>query len=87
MIKNKLVKDAYEKLLENHTQEESVEIVLNSLCILGAKKVQIQNILDEKSINAINKYRYPERLASFIELSNEKSLEWKRMSFAKLALT
>ena len=87
MLKNILVQEAYNKLLEHHTESESAYIVLNSLAILGAKKVIIQNNLDENSFISINKYKYPERLALFIQTTNEKSVEWQNMSFAKLALS
>jgi len=86
MFKNKKVQDSYDKLLINHTTNESAKIILNSLSILGAKKIEIKDFLDEKSIKRINAFKYPDRLALFLEITNDKSLEWKQMSFAKLAL-
>ena len=87
MISNQLIKEAYEALIEHHSKKESARIILNSLTILGAKKVLVQDFLDENSYISINKYKYPERLALFINTTNEKSLEWQNMSFAKLALS
>lgn len=87
MINNELVQGAYALVKENHSEEESAYMLLNSLAILGAKKVTIQNNLDEASFKSINKYKYPERLASFLKTTNEKSLEWQNLSFAKLALS
>ena len=87
MIKNKIVQDVYNELLSTHSVEESSYIILNSLAILGAKKIQIQNTLDEKSYASINKYKYPERLALFLKTTNERSKEWQNLSFAKLALS
>ena len=87
MIKNDLVKSAYETILECHTESESAYIILNSLAILGAKKVNVKNSLDEAGYTSINKYKYPDRLASFIKTTNERSIEWRNMSFAKLALS
>ena len=87
MISNQLIKEAYEALIEHHNKKESARIILNSLTILGAKKVLVQDFLDENSYISINKYKYPERLALFINTTNEKSLEWQNMSFAKLALS
>ncbi len=86
MFINNKVENAYKKILESHTNEESAKIILNSLSILGVKKVQHQNFLDEKSYTMINKYKYPDRLALFLETTNSKSLEWQNLSFAKLAL-
>ncbi len=86
MFKNKKVEEAYNLLLENHSEEESAKIILNSLSILGAKKIKIKDFLDEESFASINKYKYPDRLALFLETTNSKSLEWKDLSFAKLAL-
>lgn len=87
MIEHEFVKKAYEVVKENHNEEESAYIILNSLAILGAKKVNVKNNLDEESFKSINKYKYPERLASFLETTNEKSLAWKKLSFAKIALS
>jgi hypothetical protein len=87
MINNQSIQDAFEMVKENHTESEAVQMLLNSLVILGAKKVQVQDHLDESSFKSINKYKYPERLASFLKTSNEKSLEWQDMSFAKIALS
>lgn len=87
MIKNQLVIEAFAIIKENHTDEESAYIILNSLAILGAKKIIIQNHLDEKSYASINKYKYPDRLALFLETTNEKSVEWQNSSFAKIALS
>jgi len=87
MINNNLILEAFETIKENNTESESAYIILNSLAILGAKKVQVQKHLDEKSYASINKYKYPERLASFLITTNEKSNEWKQFSFAKLALS
>jgi hypothetical protein len=87
MITNALVKDAFDIVKENHSDEESAYIILNSLAILGAKKVTVQRHLDEKSYVSINKYKYPDRLASFLQTTNEKSLAWQGMSFARIALS
>jgi hypothetical protein len=87
MIKNKIIKAAYDDLLENYSEAEASKILLNSLSILGAKKVIIQEHLDDNSYKLINKYKYPERLASFMRTTNEKSFQWGDLSFAKLALS
>jgi len=85
-ITNSKVRDAYNLILENHSEEEAAKIILNSLSILGAKKIKIQTHLDEESFKRINKYKYPDRLALFLETTNSKSLEWKNNSFTKIAL-
>ena len=87
MIKNKLVNEAFDELLKHHSLEESSYMILNSLAILGAKKVQILSELTEASYISINKYKYPERLALFLKTTNEKTLEWQALSFAKIALS
>ena len=89
MIKNQIIEDAYNKLLETHTISESNYILTNSLAILGDKKVVIQESeeIDKVSIDRINKYKYPERLASFINITNEKTEDWKELSFTKLAFS
>lgn len=87
MITNSLVKDAFDIVREHHSEEESAYIILNSLAILGAKKVTVQRNLDEKSYVSINKYKYPDRLASFLQTTNEKSLAWQGLSFARIALS
>ena len=87
MIKNDLVKEAYEVVKKHHNESDSAYIILNSLAILGAKKVNLQHHLDETSFASINKYKYPERLASFLKTTNERSLAWQNLSFAKLALS
>ena len=86
IIKDKSVVKAIETLLENHTEEEVSKIILNSLSILGAKKIVVQDFLDENSYKSINKYKYPKRLALFLETTNLKSKEWKDLSFIKIAL-
>ena len=87
MINNQSIKDVFEKVKENHTESEAAQMLLNSLVILGSKKVQVQDKLDEASFKSINKYKYPERLASFLKTTNDKSLEWQNLSFAKIALS
>jgi len=85
MIKNDIVKEAYAQLLEDHDESEANYILLNSLAILGDKKVQVKESLDSEGYKRINGYKYPERLSSFIKTTSEKSSEWKNLSFAKLA--
>jgi hypothetical protein len=89
LIKNKLVQEAYQKLLDNHTVEESNYILLNSLAILGDKKVIVESVkeFNKVSLERINRYKYPERLSSFLTITNEKTESWKSLSFAKLAFT
>lgn len=89
MIKNEIVLEAYNKLLTSHSIEESNYILLNSLAILGDKKVIVEEIqeFDKKALERINRYKYPERLASFLNITNEKSESWKNLSFAKLAFS
>lgn len=87
MINNNLIQEAFDLVLKSHTVQESSLMILNSLSILGAKKVIIQDNLDEESFKSINKYKYPERLASFLTTTNEKSLEWQSQSFARIALS
>jgi len=89
MIKNELVQEAFNNLLINHSITESNYILLNSLAILGDKKIIVEHVeeFDKKAIDRINRYKYPERLASFINITNKKSENWKDLSFAKLALS
>lgn len=87
MIKNKILLNAYNKLLENHTESESNYILLNSLVVLGDKKVQVSETLDKTNLTRVNKYKYPERLASFIGTTSSKSEQWAELSFAKLAFS
>jgi hypothetical protein len=87
MIKNEIVQEAYNDLLTKHSEQETAKITLSSLSILGAKKVIIQEHLDENSFKSINKYKYPERLASFMRTTSEKSFQWSDLSFAKIALS
>ena len=87
MIKNIIIKETYESLLENHTESEANHIILNSLAILGDKKVIVKEELDKEGYARINRYKYPERLASFINTTSEKSSEWKNLSFAKIAFS
>ena len=87
MIKNEIVLQAYNKLLTNHSIEESNYILLNSLAILGDKKVIVEEVqeFDKKALERINRYKYPERLASFLNITNEKSASWANLSFTSLA--
>lgn len=104
MIKNQIVLEAYNKLLETRTVSEANYILTNSLAILGDKKIQVyqprqshgsqelqenqeSQQLDKKTIDRINKYKYPERLASFINITNKKTEDWKELSFTKLAFS
>jgi hypothetical protein len=89
MIENAIVLEAYNKLLENHLVSESNFILLNSLAILGDKKVIVEEIeeFNKEALSRINRYKYPERLASFLNITNEKTENWKELSFAKLALS
>ena len=89
MIKNKIVKEAYNNLLLGHPVKEANYILLNSLAILGDKKVIVEEVqeFDKKALERINRYKYPERLASFIGITQKKSESWSNLSFAKLALS
>ena len=89
MIKSEIVKEAYLKLLNNHSIKESNYILLNSLAILGDKKIIVEDVesFDKKTLERINRYKYPERLVSFLNITNEKSESWKNLSFAKLAFS
>ena len=87
MIKNEILLNAYNNLLENHTESESNYILLNSLAVLGDKKIQISETLDKDSLARVNKYKYPDRLASFIATTSKKSQQWGELSFAKLAFS
>ena len=85
MIKNDIVLAAYNKLLESHTENESNYILLNSLAVLGDKKINVSETLDKDSLARVNRYKYPERLAYFINTTSNKTDQWKELSFAKLA--
>lgn len=87
MIKNEIVLEAYNKLLINHSIIEANYIILNSLAILGDKKVIVEEVqeFDKKALERINRYKYPERLASFLNITNEKSVSWANLSFTSLA--
>jgi hypothetical protein len=90
LFKNSIINESYEYLLERHSDEEANYILTNSLAILGDKKIQIQNNtseLPQSVIKRIDKYKYPERLASFVRITSEKSNSWKEYSFAKIACT
>ena len=89
MIKNEIVLEAYNNLLKNHNKPKSNFILLNSLAILGDKKVVVESTeeLNKAALTRINRYKYPERLATFINITNEKTESWKELSFAKLAFS
>jgi len=95
MFNNKIINDTYNYLLSNHSLEESNFIILNSLAILGDKKVTVPPLSEKENlktlsinnIKRINNYKYPERLESFVKLSSKKSNDWQVYSFAKLALS
>jgi hypothetical protein len=72
MFKNELLKEAYEFLKERHSESESNFILTNTLAILGDKEVQVSESLDDKQIARANRYKYPERLASFVKTTSEK---------------
>jgi len=86
-INNEILSEVFSELNEIHSEEDSVFILLNSLSVLGDKKVIVENGLSEFNINRLNKYKYPERLASFINKTSNKTLQWKHLSFAKLAFS
>jgi len=88
MFNNKAVIESYKKLLENNSQEESNYIITNSLAILGDKKIvpSKETKLSEHALTRINRYKYPERLASLINITIDKTEEWANFSFTKLAL-
>ena len=87
MIKNESVRFEYDKILENESVDKANYIILNSLAILGDKKIIVEKmkVLDDFSLTRINRYKYPERLASFMKITQEKTEEWKSSSFIKLA--
>ena len=85
MFTNELIQEAYEFLKERHTESESNFIITNSLAILGDKKVEVSEELDKTIIARVNRYKYPERLASFVKTTSEKSNKWKQLSFARIA--
>lgn len=85
MITNEIILEAYNNLLLSHTEADSNYILLNSLAILGDKKVKVSESIAKEEYTRINKYKYPERLASFIKITSEKSEDWKNISFAKIA--
>ena len=85
MFSNKLINEVYDFLLESYSESEANYILTNSLAILGDKKIIVSEELDSFSIKRIEKYKYPERLSSFVKTSAEKSSEWKSLSFAKIA--
>lgn len=87
MIKNTLLKETYENLLNNHTVNEANFIMLNSLSILGDKKVIVSEEINEEGYARINKYKYPDRLASFVRTCSEKTEQWAQFSFAKIAFS
>ena len=88
MIKNESVNISYNKLLEKYSESESNYIITNSLAILGDKKAtpSKETKLSEANLNRINRYKYPERLASLINITINKTEEWTNLSFTKLAL-
>jgi len=87
MFKNENIELEYKKILEAEGIKKANYIILNSLAILGDKKVIVEAMeeLDDFSIKRINRYKYPERLASFMKITREKTEEWKSFSFIKLA--
>lgn len=85
MFKNELVNEAYVFLKERHSEGEANYILTNSLAILGDKKVDVSEELDKASIARVDRYKYPERLASFVKTTSEKSDKWKELSFARIA--
>jgi hypothetical protein len=88
MFKNKEIEKSYAKLLENNSPEESNYIITNSLAILGDKKIipNKETKLSEHDLTRINRYKYPERLASLINITMDKTEEWANFSFTKIAL-
>jgi uncharacterized protein YfeS len=88
MFKNESVKISYNKLLNTYSESESNYIITNSLAILGDKKINPskETKLSEASLNRINRYKYPERLVSLINITINKTEEWANSSFTKLAL-
>jgi len=89
IINNELVRESFNKIKNNYSIEEANYILLNSLAILGDKKVVVERVkeLDKKALERINRYKYPERLASFLGITQKKSESWSNLSFAKLALS
>jgi len=87
MFKNKIITDSYNTLLENHSEREANYILLNCLAVLGDKKIIVSETLDEKSIERVNRYKYPDRLASFVNKTSNKTTQWSNLSFAKIAFT
>ena len=85
MFSNELIEEVYNFLLETHTENEANYILTNSLAILGDKKINVSEELDKFTLERVNRYKYPERLSSFVKTSSDKSTEWKSFSFAKIA--
>jgi len=86
-IEHPLMQETYNMLLKKHTKEESCTIILNSLKILGDRKVKVQDFLDETSVKRINSYRHQDRLSAFIRITSEKSDQWKKYSFSRIVLS
>lgn len=82
---NETISNAYDYLLKMHSLEEANFILSNSLAILGDSKIIVSTELTEKSVSRVNRYKYPDRLASFVKISSEKTQQWKDLSFAKFA--
>jgi len=87
-ILNESVRQSFENLTAKYPISECNYIITNSLAILGDKKVQPskETKLTEASLKRINRYKYPERLASLINITMDKTEEWANFSFTKLAL-
>ena len=85
LFKNEIIAEVYEYLKERHSEKESNYILTNSLAILGDKKVQVSEELNNEILIRVNRYKYPERLASFVKTTSAKSDVWKNFSFAKIA--
>jgi len=87
-ILNEFVRQSYQRLSNKYPISECNYIITNSLAILGDKKIQPskETKLNEHALARINRYKYPERLASLINITMDKTEEWANFSFTKLAL-
>jgi len=86
-IEKGILKEVYDYLLTRHSIEESNFILLNSLAILGDKKVSVyyDKEINKFDLERVNRYKYPDRLSSFIRTSSEKTDDWKNYSFSGIA--
>jgi len=88
MIQNEALQAEFSKLEALTTKSYANHIMMNSLKMLGSKKSESKDVLDEKDYKLLNSYKYPDRLIKMLE-HNSARFEAEGsfgVSFAKLAL-